>query len=72
MAMLLKYVLATGAIVGLWESNTLEVLEAQQVEGDPVYGYLLSLLDVAASTVEQDYHVVDGALVERPVTREDT
>ena len=63
--MLLKYVQQTGAIVGVWESNSLDVLQAQQGEGDPVHGYLLSLLDVAASTVEQDYQVLDGALVPR-------
>lgn len=68
MAMLLKYVQATGTIVGVWESTSLAVLQAQQGEGDPVHGYLLSLLDVAASTVEHDYRVVDGALVARVAT----
>ena len=66
MALLLKYALETGTVVGLWESNNLTVLAAQQVEGDPVYGYLVSTLDLPASTVQQDYLVVDGALVPRP------
>ena len=71
MPLLLRYVLETGAIVGVWESTELDVLEAQRVEGDPVYGYLLCTLPLAASTVEQDYEVVDGVLVLRPVTREE-
>jgi hypothetical protein len=65
MPLLLRYVLETGAITGVWESTELDVLEAQRVTDDPVYGYLLTLLPLAASTVEQDYEVVDGALVAR-------
>ena len=59
MAMLLKYALETGAIVGAWESTTVEVLEAQRVEDDAVYGYLLCEPLVPASVLEQDY-LVDG------------
>ena len=69
MPMLLRYQHDTGAIIGIWESTSLDVLEAQQVAGDPVYGYLLCAPGLPASTVEQDYMVVDGELVERPVMR---
>ena len=65
MPLLLKYVRDTGAIVGVWESTSLDVLEAQRVEEDPLHGFLLSALALAASTVQQDYLVVDGALVPR-------
>ena len=71
MPCLLKYVCETGTIVGVWESPTLDVLEAQRVEDDAVHGYLLCALAVAASTLERDYYVWDGAVVTRSVARED-
>lgn len=69
MALLLKYDREAGTIVGVWESTNLDVLQAQRVEADPVYGYLLSLLAVAASTLEHDYLVQDGAVVPRSDVR---
>ena len=67
MALLLKYEADTGTIVGVWDSNNLAVLEAQRVEEDPGYQYLLCALAIAASTVEQNYCVRDGAVVLRAV-----
>lgn len=70
MALLLKYVRETGAIVGNWESTNLAVLQAQRVEHDPVHGYLLSLDTLPASVLEQNYRVVDGVVELRPSERE--
>jgi hypothetical protein len=71
MAQLLRYERATGTIAGVWESNNLALLEAQRVEGDTVYGYLLCTEPVDASTVEEAYQIVDGACVPRPVNTKD-
>lgn len=71
MALLLKYDRAMGEIVGVWESTTLAVLQAQRVEDDPVYGYLLCAEPIAASLLEAGYRVIDGVLHERSTTGED-
>jgi hypothetical protein len=71
MALLLKYVQDTGEVVGVWESTSLAVLQAQRVEEAPGQAVLLYLGTVAASVLEQAYVVQDGEVVARPVTRED-
>ena len=71
MPLLLRYLRETGAIVATWQSNSLEVLRAQQVEDDDTHSSMLYLGAVAASTLEHDYYVVDGVLLVRPAARED-
>lgn len=65
MALCLRYHRETGSIQGVWESNNLDLLAAQQVDNDPLYGYLLCPEPLAARTVEQEYQVRDGRLVQR-------
>ena len=71
MPLLLKYVLGTGEIVGVWESTSLDVLQAQHVADAPGQAVLLYLGSVAASVVEQDYRVVAGEVVPRALRGED-
>lgn len=65
MPCMVRYERATGTIAGVWESNTLSLLEAQRVANDPVYGYLLCTEPLDVSTVETAYQVIAGALVQR-------
>lgn len=71
MALLLKYDRTTGAIVGVWESTSLAMLQAQRVEDDLTHGYLLCAEPIAASLLEAGYRVIDGVLHERSTTGED-
>ena len=71
MPLMLRYHRETGAIVETWESNSLAVLQAQQGTADLAYGYVLSLLPLSASTVEQGYLVREGELVARVLDRKD-
>ena len=60
---LIKYQLSDGAIVGGWGSNATEILEANIVEDDAVYGYLLTETAIGPFELQADYKVVDGAVV---------
>jgi hypothetical protein len=66
MPQLAKYLLATGAIVGVWESNTEALIEAQRVEEDVVYGYLaVDLTDVGNQALQDGWYVHEELLLEK-------
>ena len=71
MALLLKYALDTGAIVGTWQSTDLAMLQAQAVAGDLEYGYLLSATTVPSKELEEDYQVVEEELMPKASTRKE-
>jgi hypothetical protein len=62
MAQLLKYTLSDGQVVGCFTSDHQEMLAAQVVIDDPVYGYILTDPEIPAE--EQTHHdVVEEAIV---------
>jgi hypothetical protein len=62
MPQLLKYLLSTGLIEGVWESNADALVAAQQVEADATYGYLALAKAVPVSELYASWYVLDGVL----------
>jgi hypothetical protein len=67
MPILVKYLLSTGRIDGLFTGTSQDMLAAQIVPDDPTYGYLLTEreTEIDARTLTQRYAVVAGALQEK-------
>ena len=61
MPSVIKYVLTTGQLIGVWEANTTAMLLPQIVEGDDTYGYLLR--EEPAPRPQDQWWVQDGELV---------
>jgi hypothetical protein len=57
MPQLLKYALSDGGIQTLYQANTLELVQAQIVAGDPVYGYLVPSIDLSPDQLDR-YEVI--------------
>jgi len=64
--MLLKYALADGAIVGLWESGVPSLLESQQT-ADPDHGYVQAAGETFPYSLMTDYYVVNGTVTPKQV-----
>jgi hypothetical protein len=64
--LLVRYVLATGAISGVWEGTDQALLARQMVPDDPTYGSVFAD-EGTPSEVQERWSVVDGALVEKAV-----
>jgi hypothetical protein len=62
MPQLVKYLLSTGRIAGVWESNTTALLDGQRDDTDPTYGYLLLTESVPTQELESTWYVLDGVL----------
>jgi hypothetical protein len=66
---LLKFRRETGAIETTWHASTEEILRAQVVEDDPLYGYLLSDTETTADELQRTWRVEDGTLVAKAQLR---
>jgi len=66
MPTLVKYLVATGAIVGVWTSNNETLLAAQADQVESGYSTLPGPEDIPVSTLEEGYVVIDGAVVPQP------
>ena len=63
MPSLCKYLRATGAIVGVWESNTMALVDAQTVVDDPTYGYIATSEPLSATDLQLSYYIVGNETV---------
>jgi hypothetical protein len=60
---LLKYQTSDGTIVTIWEANSQELLDANQVGGDPAYDYLVQDVTMDLRDLQDNYLVIGGVLV---------
>ena len=66
MAALLRYLLEDGTINGKWESNQLDILEAQIVPDDPVHGYRLDTSGLDFEVLQAGYVMAGETVTPKP------
>jgi hypothetical protein len=64
MAQLLQYLLSTGQLWALYESNSPALVAAQVVEDDPIYGYLVPPWDIDSAR-QQEYEILAEVLTHK-------